>query len=378
MEPDTHQKKLQALYLAVREEDEDLAVLVAEQKGLEAFCAHLENNKEHLSTRDAVYGWINAAILSSNLSGSAHEGITLLHRVYEAMLHRVAADAAIPVGSGDILWNLGKLYLTVGYQRASERYYTLALCSDIIGDNSHAHIKTLGAYPALRIIHRHSEGKLDRWVENAIALQREIKGKADPDAWLPENLLTRMKSSLVYEPPSLSEGRAYPVNRFYLKRLLERAEKHENLAANQIGANLELLGNYLFQCVPGCTTQKKPSTTGVPDILVRTIDPPAGFRSTLGECFLCECKNESSPTDVQSASQILDALMETGCAFGVLLALNGTTQNADNRIRIAHIRGVTTILTLVREDILNLIDGEQLIGMLQEKYVKLRFHHTGE
>jgi len=199
---------------------------------------------------------------------------------------------------------------------------------------------------------------------------------SDPNAWIPENLLTHMEPRLIYEPPSILEARAYPTNRFYLARLLDQAEKRDGKTKKQIGDSLELLGNYIFQCMPGCTTHKVSSKTGVPDIRVKTIDPPAGFRSTLGEYFLCECKNEKGPAKLESVSQILDVLMETHCKFGVLLALKGVSKNAQARIRIFHIRDVATIVTLTKDDITRLIDGEQLVGMLQEKYGELRFHQS--
>lgn len=377
---DPRQQLINELYNAVRQQDPQLADIVAKQEGIEACYTHLHANKAKLINVEYVHAWVQAARLYSNLAGSAHEGTAILHRTYECMLEFEATlegrkVSNLPAGTGTVLWWLGTLYQADNFQRTSERYYTLALCSDIIGENSVENMqKKLGAYPALRTRHRHSETKLTQWTEEAMAKQGELIKALNPNTWIPENLLTHVESSLIYEPPSMPEARAYPINKFFLRRLLDQAEERDGKHATQIGNSLEMLGKYLFQCMPGATTQKKITDTGVPDILVRTIDPPPGFRSTLGEYFLCECKNEKSPTDVQSASQILDALMETNCAFGVLLTLNGTTANADNRIKIAHIRGVTTIITLTKEDVTSLIDGEQLVGILQEKYEKLRFH----
>jgi hypothetical protein len=57
-------------------------------------------------------------------------------------------------------------------------------------------------------------------------------------------------------------------------------------------------------------------------------------------------------------------------------SVKGVSKNAQARIRIFHIRDVATIVTLTKDDITRLIDGEQLVGMLQEKYEELRFHQS--
>jgi hypothetical protein len=116
------------------------------------------------------------------LVGTPHDGIALLHRIYEAMLELADSRATLPVGSGDVLWNLGSLYFVAGYQRTSERHFTLALCSDIVGGNSLKHIKTLGAYPTLRTHHRHSERKLDEWVASTIHKHEQMVAAQSLDA----------------------------------------------------------------------------------------------------------------------------------------------------------------------------------------------------
>jgi hypothetical protein len=168
MDMEPQKRFIVSLHEMIKEEDPDLARIIVEQKGSEASYRHLRENKGNLDTHNGVFAWINAAILTARLTGSGHDGITLLHRVYESMLELAEAKKELPIASGDMLWHLGTLYLEQNYQRASERYYTLALCSDIISGHSTEQLKNLGAYPALTARHRHSENRINQWADQAI------------------------------------------------------------------------------------------------------------------------------------------------------------------------------------------------------------------
>jgi len=168
-----------------------------------------------------------------------------------------------------------------------------------------------------------------------------------------------------------------PILRRRLREHIRRVHSGETTAEK--GRALEDLVAFLFSCVPGIEIAMRnvlnAFDTEEVDVAFWNNQLPNGF-PFLPNVFLVECKNWSAPVGSAEVIAFVAKLRHRGSRFGILVATNGITGNADD-LRTANFEIATalaegySLIVLTSNDIDGLTTTGELIRLLKTKICEL-------
>lgn len=167
------------------------------------------------------------------------------------------------------------------------------------------------------------------------------------------------------------------VSQARIVRFLARGDNGRTMTER--GRALEGLICYLFASVPGIsvTMRNRLNTFETEEIdvaLWNDRDPQGLF--FLPHLILVECKNWSAPLSSVEVSWFDVKLRNRGLAFGVLVAANGISGNAEDRtaahsIIAGALREQRQIVVITRQEIEGIKDSAQIVRLVKEKLCEL-------
>jgi Restriction endonuclease len=143
------------------------------------------------------------------------------------------------------------------------------------------------------------------------------------------------------------------------------------------GKAYEALAVYLFECVPGCFTERDIiSFFGAEQIDVGVGNPrlPEGL-PLLPTAVIVECKDWVKPVDSKTVGYFINILANRGVEAGILIAANGITGDPDELSR-AHSLGISAVargikvLIMTTAEIETLTCTADLTGLLNHRYLR--------
>jgi restriction endonuclease len=150
------------------------------------------------------------------------------------------------------------------------------------------------------------------------------------------------------------------------------------------GRALEDLVCYVFSQVPGVTITRRNEmnafNTEEIDVALWN-DAEADGLFFLPNIILVECKNWSNPVSSNEVSWFDTKLRNRGLTFGVLVASNGVTGDA-NDLTAAHntvagaLKEGRKLIVIRKEELLALTDSDALVHMIKEKLCDLAVKGT--
>jgi hypothetical protein len=145
------------------------------------------------------------------------------------------------------------------------------------------------------------------------------------------------------------------------------------------GRALEDLACYLCGQIPGVTiTERNPLNafdTEEIDVALWNEQDPSGLKS-FNAVILVECKSWSRPVGSEQVGWFLKKLENRGLDFGILLALNGVTGNAQDWSRAHYEIAVALpkrirLVVVTRTEIEALTTTEDLVTLIRRKVCQL-------
>jgi hypothetical protein len=251
----------------------------------------------------------------------------------------------------------------------AKRFLMLTLCEDAVKNEGTPEPGTRG-----RLAWLHGMGLPE--IMSYAARVPDISNE-DPDLcrypeWLLQRLGNETDHGWATESPSAREAGLYYQNRRYLDYLIR------NLG-DGTGGTLEMLAEYVLQCVPGCRTMRHKYTPSTDHDVVGSVDGAGlDFRSELGRYFLCECKDwTADPADFSTIAKICRVLDSVKARFGILFSKKGLSGEGKNRyasreqLKAFQDRGIV-IVVVEEKDLKAVAQGASFTTMLRRKYEHVR------
>jgi hypothetical protein len=239
----------------------------------------------------------------------------------------------------------------------------LTLCEDALRANGEVSPNESGIYFRLVWGQGLPEEELRRYAKEFATLA----GRSPDEALFPEALLQQVDQGWLTELPAPQEAAVYVVNRGWVKHLLARV-------GDRSGKTLELLGEYLLSCMPGCrTTRRQRSGSTDYDIVCSMEGFDVDFRSELGRYFVCECKDWDEPADFTTMAKFCRVLDSTKARFGILFSREGisgagkSTNAEREQLKVFQDRGIV-IVVIDFADLKAAASGANLIRLLRQRY----------
>lgn len=313
--------------------------------------------------------WELVGLFYFNL-GRFYEAIPIFERLYEHMLHAQEETEEWYHKGMPLFW-ISECFKHLGFPVLAKRYMMLALCEDAINGNGSIHPDTVGTYFQLVWFKGLSDFEINKYATEI----HKIFSDNPKKGLFPEYILQRMDAAWMTEMPSPSEGAFYVINRLYAKNLM-------NGLGSSSGKELEFLAHYLLSCMPGCISfNRKRSYSTDYDIVCTMEGFEVDFRSELGRYFVCECKDWAKAANFTSFAKFCRVLDSIKSRFGIMFSKKGIsgkglTKNAEReQLKVFQDRGI--VIIVVDENDLNcIIEGENFIKMLRDKYERIRLDLT--
>lgn len=150
------------------------------------------------------------------------------------------------------------------------------------------------------------------------------------------------------------------------------------------GRAFEDLACYLLNGIPGITIPARNAlntfATEEIDVACMNANDPAGLGS-LADFFLVECKGWNDAVTSEQVSWFLTKIRHRGVRFGILIAANGITGEAEHLSRANFLVGVEMatfgirMVIITRREIETLKSGEELARLIVQKVCTL--HASG-
>jgi hypothetical protein len=145
------------------------------------------------------------------------------------------------------------------------------------------------------------------------------------------------------------------------------------------GKALEDLAEYLFTGIPGITiavrNRKNVFATEEIDIAFWNEQHNDGLKA-FDPTILVECKNWSKPVGSMEVNWFLSKVEHRGERFGILLAANGITGDAQDmkeahRVVANYLLKRIRLIVISREEILALTSSDELVKLIKVKYCEV-------
>jgi Restriction endonuclease len=145
------------------------------------------------------------------------------------------------------------------------------------------------------------------------------------------------------------------------------------------GKALEDLACYLFMQVPGVSLGARNTMNAFDteeiDVAFWNEQHSAGFKA-FDPILLVECKNWSKPVGSEEVNWFLSKIEHRGERFGVLLAANGITGDAQDATRAHQVVALfllkkIRLVVITRAEVLKLASSEELVRLIKWKVCQL-------
>lgn len=148
------------------------------------------------------------------------------------------------------------------------------------------------------------------------------------------------------------------------------------------GRKLQDLAEYLLSAVPSVKIQARnrldAARTGETDLWVRHDPRMSGF--PFADLLVpVECKNEQEPVSANEISRFAAQIRDSGGFDGLLVAaagLAGAPGNSAHQQVTKELSHRTRIIVLTRDDISRFRSADDLVELLQDRYIELRLRQT--
>lgn len=265
-----------------------------------------------------------------------------------------------------LVW-LADCYSALGFGSLSKRYLMLTLLEDAITTGGDVDPVKTGSY--FRLAWRH--GLTDTELKKYAIKANELGNQNPAEVLFPEWVLQELDQNWLVEVPTPNEAALYVANTVYVKHLLS------NLG-EPTGKVLERLAEYILSCMPGCRTARRQRTYSTDYDIVCSIEgPEVDFRSEFGRYFVCECKDWDKAVDFSSFAKFCRILDSVKARFGILFSKKtisgeGRTVDAEReQLKVFQDRGMV-IVVVDQNDLEYVADGGNFIGLLRDKYERVR------
>lgn len=265
-----------------------------------------------------------------------------------------------------LLWT-GECYRRIGFAALAKRYLMLTHCEDAMIFEGGVNPELSGTYFRLVWVFGMPDQQVRDYSEDIYALFMDEPAKCIFPEWVLQQIDQEWKTEI----PVLQESSTYVANTRYVSHLI-------SLLGDGTGKSMELLGDYLMSCIPGCRTmRRKRSASTEYDIVCSVEGLEVDFLSEFGRYFVCECKDRKDPADFSTVAKFCRVLDSTKSKFGILFSKNGISGAQSmlyaerERVKIYQDRGVS-IVVLDLSDLEFFAAGGGLISRLRSKYEALR------
>ena len=191
----------------------------------------------------------------------------------------------------------------------------------------------------------------------------------------PEEVYQRIQHQIEYGSLGELNREIVYTNSIYLGHLLDLVEEASKRGtADEKKRTLENLAQYLFSSIVGWYVQ--PSTRTGPYELDGIISNSSNhqFLRTLDTYIPIECKNWRVPVGAEVITQFIGKLNLFKCNMGILISRRGIKNKTVNELRKdAYRRGNIYVLVFDRKDIRSIVDGQDLVALLIQKFKELKF-----
>jgi hypothetical protein len=262
----------------------------------------------------------------------------------------------------------------MGHLELSGRYLLLTAVADAIRDRGNVD-PNAGVYWRAQTYQGWGDQELRPFYQECA----QNHDPRDPLCSFPEHVLAhvRRRFSLPYSTPQ--ELDRYEINRSYALQILKVIERKREQEDTVDGKDLEMLAGYLLGCMPGFEVEPRVLSKGPEyDGIIRNRGPKFDFRSDLGSYVLLECKDWRKPVGTSEVASFINKLVLQDCRGGILFSRlgvtgEGKTRDAELQILKAYYRAGRVVLVLSEEDFQSAAKGENLLGILRQRYEEIRF-----
>lgn len=259
------------------------------------------------------------------------------------------------------------MFLSMNHIVHAKRYLMLTLCEDAITCEGIIDPDQTGVYHRLSWIWGMPGSEISRYANEVFNCAMGDRYSARFPEWCLQQLDARWHK----EYPTSQELDDYYINSYYAADLFYKLGEGE-------GKNLEKLTEYVISCVPGCRAEWRARTKSTDYDVVCVLEGQfLDFRSDINRYFVCECKDIDQSvgfTDVMKFSAVLEGIKTN---FGIIVSRNGISgrgRNTDSeRGLISRYQALgMVVVDLSDEDFKRIINGENLVIILREKYEIVR------
>ncbi|RJP65943.1 MAG: hypothetical protein C4532_17105 [Candidatus Abyssobacteria bacterium SURF_17] len=294
--------------------------------------------------------------------------------VFEALyqeLNEAQKETSLRIHKGMPLVWLSDNYLRLEQPWHAQRFLLLTIIEDAIANNGLVNPNTTGSYHRAVWYFGMADELFRKYAKEAheLYLQDQDLGK------FPEWILLYLSAHIAMKYPIYHELDSYPLNRSFAKYWFGKLCS----SGKNLGRPFEDFCALLLSCIPGFEVKMRASTQDYHfDALVRNKSISADFRKDFGNYLATESKNWEKPVQPDVIAYFASRLVFHDMKSGILFSKNGITGERDNRnaalTLIKSFYKIGRIIMVVNEeDIQEIIQGRNLINLLQEKYEQTRF-----
>jgi hypothetical protein len=135
--------------------------------------------------------------------------------------------------------------------------------------------------------------------------------------------------------------------------------------------SLENLAEYMFLCVPGLNLISRNLRTLTEEIDIAVSNDGLGFWHEVGNPFIVECKNISTPVDAATIRNFRVKLQTKGLKGGFLVTTNRLTRDAVIEMRQVLSEG-RFIVAIEGSHLAAIAEGKDIDELLQERFYTCR------
>lgn len=303
-------------------------------------------------------------------NGRYHEALAIYEALYNQML-TAQEQFNRRCHKGTPLIRIADCYGGLGCIQFVRRYLMLTLIEDAIRDKGTISVERTGSYFRL-VWGGLTDSEFKRYAREAF----DLYSKDANNARFPEWVLQQLDQGWMTQLPAIAEAGIFVVNRKYVQYLM-------STLGDSSGAKLELLADYIMSSMPGCRTMRRKRTPSTDYDLICSMEGlEVDFRSELGRYFVCECKDWEKPADFTTMAKFCRVLDSVKARFGILFSrhgISGAGQDRDaarEQLKVFQDRGMV-IVVITEADLQRVSDGANFIGLLREKYAKVRLDLEG-
>jgi len=355
----------------------ELKTILGEREALSKAINWMESNINSSafedSSCDGVMIWENVGLYFRN-KNRFFDTILVFQKLYEHMCKAELKNGNWIHKGMPLVW-IRDCHKVLGHRWLNIRYLILTLIEDAIRERGNITPGKGGIY------HRFcwEEGYSDKYFRELSKNSYSIYNSSKELGIFPEYIFLQLKIDYLKCSATIHEADNYEVNKIFAEYLLKKIEKE---GVDKTGKLLETFASYILGCIPGFQVEERKKTKEYHfDGFLRVKGDYLDFRSDLGFYILVECKDWNKPIGVEEIGYFAHKLSTHDCNAGIIFSKLGTTGEFSKKDYLYGVRTISksyhhlgrVIMILKFDDFKKAAKGENLIGILREKYENVRF-----